>query len=68
MIWAHNGHIATGDSDGVYPSFGHHLRRFYGQDYYALGFSFNQGSFQEARRFEIVLWHQPKDFFVIVGF
>lgn len=46
VIWAHNGHIATGDRDGTYPSFGYHLRRFYGDAYYALGFSFNQGSFQ----------------------
>jgi erythromycin esterase len=46
VVWAHNGHIATGDNDGASPSFGHYLRRFYGKDYYALGFSFNQGSFQ----------------------
>ena len=51
VVWAHNGHIATGDNDGAYATFGHYLRRFYGNDYYALGFSFNQGSFQsrEAR-------------------
>lgn len=48
VIWAHNGHITTGDHDGAYPAFGHHLRRFYGKDYYALGFSFNQGSFQAS--------------------
>jgi erythromycin esterase len=54
VVWAHNGHIATGDDDGRYPTFGHHLRRFYGQNYYALGFSFNQGSFQSREA-------QPKD-------
>lgn len=54
VVWAHNGHIATGDSDGTYPTFGYHLRRFYGKDYYALGFSFNQGSFQAREA-------QPKD-------
>src|SRR4029077_10170146 len=54
VLWAHNGHISTGDSDGRYPTFGHHLRRFYGKDYYALGFSFNQGSFQSMEA-------QPKD-------
>jgi erythromycin esterase len=54
VVWAHNGHIATGDSDGGYPTLGHHLRRFYGQKYYALGFSFNQGSFQSREG-------QPKD-------
>jgi erythromycin esterase len=51
VLWAHNGHIRTGDSAGTYPTFGYHLRRFYDKEYYALGFSFNQGSFQarEAR-------------------
>jgi erythromycin esterase len=53
VVWAHNGHIATGDGDG-YPTLGHYLRRFYGQNYYALGFSFNQGSFQSREA-------QPKD-------
>jgi erythromycin esterase len=54
VIWAHNGHIQTGDSGGAYPTFGSHLRRFYGKDYYALGFSFNQGAFQAREG-------QPKD-------
>lgn len=49
VIWAHNGHIATGDRDGTYPTFGYHLRQFYGNAYYALGFSFNQGSFQSKK-------------------
>ena len=50
VLWAHNGHITTGDSvESGTPdanSFGHYLRGFYGNDYYALGFSFNQGEFQ----------------------
>jgi len=46
VLWAHNFHISTTDSNGTYPSFGYYLRRFYSNDYYALGFSFNQGSFQ----------------------
>ncbi|MDT7540103.1 MAG: erythromycin esterase [Acidobacteriota bacterium] len=54
VVWAHNGHISTTDNDGAYPTFGYHLRRFYGKDYYALGFSFNQGSFQSREA-------QPKD-------
>jgi erythromycin esterase len=54
IIWAHNGHISTTDYGGVYQTFGYHLRRFYGDDYYALGFSFNQGSFQAREA-------QPKD-------
>ena len=51
VLWAHNLHITTTDSSGMYPTFGYYLRRFYGNDYYALGFSFNQGSFQ-ARDFQ----------------
>jgi erythromycin esterase len=54
VVWAHNGHITTGDNEGGYPAFGYYLRRFYGKDYYALGFSFNQGSFQSREA-------QPKD-------
>lgn len=48
VLWAHNGHISTRDSEDApsFPSFGSHLRRFYGKGYYALGFSFNQGGFQ----------------------
>lgn len=44
VVWAHNGHIGTETFNG--QSLGAHLRRFYGKDYYALGFSFGQGSFQ----------------------
>lgn len=46
IIWAHNAHIMTYPSRPANPSFGYHLRQFYGNEYYALGFSFNQGSFQ----------------------
>lgn len=46
VVWAHNGHISAGDENAIYPPFGWHLRRFYGSEYYALGFSFNQGGFQ----------------------
>jgi erythromycin esterase len=44
VVWAHNGHIAANGFNG--QSFGANLRRFYGKDYYALGFSFDHGSFQ----------------------
>ena len=46
VVWAHNGHISAGDSGGRYPRMGWHLRRAFGDAYYALGFSFNQGAFQ----------------------
>ena len=50
IVWAHNQHISTGRESEKYPYMGFHLRRFFGDAYYALGFSFNQGSFQ-ARDF-----------------
>lgn len=48
VVWAHNQHIVTG---GRRLTLGSQLRQFYGDEYYAVGFSFNQGSFQalEAR-------------------
>ena len=46
VIWAHNGHVSTTTTSGYFTTIGHHLRRFYGDAYYALGFSFNKGGFQ----------------------
>jgi erythromycin esterase len=43
VVWAHNQHIWTSVQR---PSLGTQLRRLYGDEYYAVGFSFNQGSFQ----------------------
>lgn len=45
VLWAHNVHIATGSTNSFKP-LGARLRQLYGDKYYALGFSFNQGSFQ----------------------
>jgi erythromycin esterase len=46
VIWAHNGHVSSSDNGGTYQTMGYHLRRLYGDEYYSVGFSFNQGSFQ----------------------
>jgi erythromycin esterase len=54
VLWAHNGHIMTDNSDPKNMPLGAHLRRFFGKEYYALGFSFNQGTFQAREA-------QPKD-------
>jgi erythromycin esterase len=43
IVWAHNEHVSTG---GRQPTLGSRLRQSYGGAYYAVGFSFNQGSFQ----------------------
>ncbi|MCI0392115.1 MAG: erythromycin esterase family protein [Acidobacteria bacterium] len=45
VVWAHNGHIQTGNL-GQLPAMGNYLRKFFGDAYYALGFSFNEGGFQ----------------------
>lgn len=49
FIWAHNGHINFARADnyvgnGLYM--GEHLKKNRGDAYYAIGFVFNQGSFQ----------------------
>lgn len=53
VVWAHNSHISLGETRYMYgevliihPSMGSHLRKNFGDAYYALGFTFNQGSFQ----------------------
>ena len=43
VVWAHNYHISAPEDRGT---LGEHLRRAYGDRYYALGFSFGEGSFQ----------------------
>ncbi|MFL5385276.1 MAG: erythromycin esterase family protein [Longimicrobiaceae bacterium] len=45
VLWAHNGHVQTVPSMGM-PTLGMHLRRWYGDGYYALGFAFASGAFQ----------------------
>ncbi|QKZ14074.1 erythromycin esterase family protein [Spirosoma sp. KUDC1026] len=44
VIWGHNGHVATG-GNRLFRPLGAYLRAFYGSAYYALGTSFNQGTF-----------------------
>lgn len=46
IVWAHNGHVATGDLAPSVPSMGSYLRQKFGSSYYAMGLIFNQGSFQ----------------------
>jgi erythromycin esterase len=46
VLWAHNAHIGRALQAPGFPSMGSFLRKTYGQAYYALGFTFNQGSFQ----------------------
>lgn len=45
MIWAHNGHIAFGECDGISPM-GSLLRQKLGSHYYSIGFTTSCGTFQ----------------------
>ncbi|MGI8745514.1 MAG: erythromycin esterase family protein [Bryobacteraceae bacterium] len=46
VIWAHNGHIQTTAYGGGVPSMGSHLRKMYGDSYYAFGFTLYEGGLQ----------------------
>lgn len=46
VLWAHNGHVSKGELYGGVPAMGKHLRRDFGNAYYALGFAFDRGKFQ----------------------
>ncbi|WET81040.1 erythromycin esterase family protein [Amycolatopsis sp. QT-25] len=48
-VWAHNGHVARSTVSRGVASMGAHLSEVYGSAYYALGLTFNQGSFQASR-------------------
>lgn len=45
VLWAHNGHVATGGEFGFDPM-GASLRKMFGTQMVVFGFAFNQGSFQ----------------------
>lgn len=42
-LWAHNGHVAKEAPNANYNVVGDHLHRWFGEDYYAFGFTFNEG-------------------------
>lgn len=63
VVWAHNQHISAGRESEKYPYMGFHLRRFFGDAYYSIGFSFNQGSFK-ARNFDPKANRELKQFSV----
>lgn len=45
-VWAHNGHVGTDSIGAGAVAMGAHLRRLFGDKYYAIGFAFNEGGFQ----------------------
>jgi erythromycin esterase len=46
VVWAHNGHIGFDKYGGGTQSMGGHLKKIYGDAYYALGFTMFEGGFQ----------------------
>jgi erythromycin esterase len=63
VVWAHNQHVSAGRESEKYPYMGFHLRHFFGDAYYSIGFSFNRGSFQ-ARNFDPKANRELKQFLV----
>ncbi|WP_432411208.1 erythromycin esterase family protein [Rasiella sp. SM2506] len=45
VLWAHNGHVAKTSPLFNYDVLGSYLKRWYGDGYVAIGFTFNQGDF-----------------------
>lgn len=45
VVWAHNGHVSKRSVLFNYDVLGHHLSRQFGEQYMAVGFTFNQGEF-----------------------
>ncbi len=50
VLWAHNGHVAKGDPDQCYScvGLGYFMQQALGQEYYVMGFAFDQGDFQAS--------------------
>jgi erythromycin esterase len=46
IVWAHNGHIQLTSYAGGIPSTGYFLRKWFGDAYYALGFTLYEGGLQ----------------------
>lgn len=44
-IWAHNGHVVKKSVIFNYDILGYYLNQIFGEAYYAIGFTFNQGEF-----------------------
>ncbi|MCH2231586.1 MAG: erythromycin esterase family protein [Crocinitomicaceae bacterium] len=45
VIWAHNGHVAKESVLFSYDILGYYLNKWLGEQYYSIGFTFNEGEF-----------------------
>ncbi len=48
FVWAHNGHISTGEIMQQFRLMGAYCRDLLKEDYFPIGFAFNQGSFRAS--------------------
>lgn len=46
VVWEHNSHISVGEPETGEPNLGHEFRNRFGDAYYAIGFEFNEGTYQ----------------------
>ncbi|WP_373518892.1 erythromycin esterase family protein [Pricia sp.] len=46
VVWEHNVHVGIGEMETGEPNMGDEFRTKYGDAYYAMGFEFNEGSYQ----------------------
>ncbi|MEM1217859.1 MAG: erythromycin esterase family protein [Bacteroidota bacterium] len=63
-IWAHNGHVNLRSVRFGYPVLGEHLNRWYGEAYFAIGFTFGSGqfgSFSENDGFKIWTYEEAPE-------
>lgn len=46
VVWGHNEHVWKREGNGGYDVLGRQLARWYGSDYYAVGFDFGSGAYR----------------------
>jgi erythromycin esterase len=58
-IWAHNGHVAKKSVLFSYDILGHYLSEWFGEAYYSIGFTFNEGEFGAFSSNGFKRWNLP---------
>jgi len=61
VLWAHNGHVAKESVLFNYDVLGHYLQQRFGENYYAIGFTFNEGSFGSFGQNGFQKWKQQRE-------
>ncbi|MCZ4409032.1 erythromycin esterase family protein [Cryomorphaceae bacterium 1068] len=58
-IWAHNGHVVKESVLFGYDILGYYLSKWFGDEYYSIGFTFNQGEFGAYSSNGFKKWELP---------